>query len=90
MGIKQEVLRLCSEEKLMSIYRIPKFDGVDEFLQCCVPLMIVRGVTSAVFVGFLYVGGPPNGLSLGPLVIEALLECLGTPRPVVPPIMPSL
>lgn len=28
----KEILRLCPAEKLMSIYKIPKFGNVDEFL----------------------------------------------------------
>lgn len=28
----KEILRLCPADKLMSIYKIPKFDHVDDFL----------------------------------------------------------
>ncbi|CAM6129869.1 unnamed protein product [Calypogeia fissa] len=55
----KEILRLCSEEKLMSIYRIPKFDGVDDFLQ---QVAMVRGK--------LKKGGVPNTLTAARVVLH--------------------
>ncbi|KAL2610589.1 hypothetical protein R1flu_029162 [Riccia fluitans] len=55
----QEILKLCSKDKLMGIYKIPQFEGVDEFLQ-----------QVAIVSGKLRKGGVPNVLAAARVVLH--------------------
>ncbi|KAG6545473.1 hypothetical protein Mapa_013075 [Marchantia paleacea] len=55
----KEILRLCTSEKLMGIYKIPQFEGVDEFLQ-----------QIAAVTGKLKKGGVANTLAAARVVLH--------------------